>query len=128
MPKDLAVTVPGDDPAAFAAIGEALGGAGVNIEGTFGAVGLGEVHVLVGDPEAARRALEAAGLQVAPERDVVLRSMKAVNYPGSWGRLARRLLDAGVRIEFHYMATDTRIVIGVDDYDRAIVAMQVLGG
>jgi hypothetical protein len=42
--------------------------------------------------------------------------------------LARRLADAGVTIEFHYMASGTRIVVGVDDHERAIAAVQILGG
>lgn len=128
MPKDITV-IGWQDPAdATARVGEALGGAGINIEGTFGSARLGEIHVLVEDPARARRALEQAGLQVGEERDVILRSMKVANRPGAWGRLVRRLADAQINIEFHYMATDTRVVVGVDDYDRAIVAMQALGG
>jgi hypothetical protein len=128
MAKDLAITGWEDQPGVDARIGEALGNANVNIEGTFGSAQLGEVHVLVEDPARARRALEEAGFEVGVERDVLLRSMKVANRPGTWGRLARRLADAGVNIEFHYMATDTRIVVGVDDHQKAIAAMQVLGG
>jgi hypothetical protein len=128
MAKDLAVTGWDDGPAVNARIGEALGRADVNIEGTFGSARLGEVHLLVEDPARARRALEDAGFEVAEERDVILRSMKVANRPGSWGSIARRLADKNVNIEFHYMATDTRIVVAVDDYDRAITAMQVMGG
>jgi hypothetical protein len=128
MAKDLAITGWDDQPGVNARIGEALGNANVNIEGTFGSGRLGEIHVLVEDPARARRVLEDAGFEVAAERDVLLRSMRVANRPGTWGRLARRLADAGVNIEFHYMATDTRIVVGVDDYDKAIAAMQVLGG
>jgi hypothetical protein len=76
----------------------------------------------------ARQALEEAGIEVGEERQVILRSMKVVGQPRSWGRFARRLTDAGVAIEFHYLATNTRIVVGVDDYQRAIAAIQVLGG
>ena len=128
MPKDLTVAAPKDRRAAVAEIGEALGGAGVNIEGLFGFAELGEVHVLVEDVVTARQALEHAGLTVVHERDVILRSLKRRDQPGTWGRLARRLTDAGVTIEFHYLASDTRIVIGVDDYDKAIAAIQIYGG
>ena len=128
MAMDLTVAVPADRPAAVAEIGEALGAAGVNIEGLFGSMTLGQVHVLVEDAAAARRAIEAAGHAVVEERNVILRSLKRRDQPGTWGRFARRLTDAGVAIEFHYLGTDTRIVIGVDDYDKAIAAIQVYGG
>jgi hypothetical protein len=127
MAKDLAITGWRDARDVNARIGEALGAANVNIEGTFGSTRLGEVHVLVEDPAPARRALEEAGFEVA-ERNVVLRSMKVANRPGSWGLLSRRLAEAHVGVDFHYMATDTRIVVGVDDYDKAIAALQVMGG
>jgi hypothetical protein len=128
MAKDLTVAVPEGRTAAIAEVGEALGAAGVNIEGLFGSARLGEVHVLVEDVPTARRALEGAGLEVRDERDVILRSLKARDQPGTWGRFARRLIDQGVTIEFHYMASNTRIVVGVDDFDRAIAAIQVYGG
>jgi hypothetical protein len=128
MPKDLAIGGWEQHPDLPALVGEALGAAGVNIEGTFGSFELGLVHVLVEDPAAARRALERAGLAVIAESDVILRSMRVVDQPGSWGRLARRLANAGVEIRFHYLASQTRVVIGVDDQARAVRALQVLGG
>jgi hypothetical protein len=126
--RDLTIVGATDRPGLSADVGETLGRAGVNIEGMFGSRGLGEIHVLVEDPARARQALEEAGIEVGEERQVILRSMKVVDQPGSWGRFARRLTDAGVAIEFHYLATNTRIVVGVDDYQRAIAAIQVLGG
>lgn len=54
MAKDLTVTGWGEDrPGINAAIGEALGRAGINIEGTFGSGKFGEIHVLVEDVAAA---------------------------------------------------------------------------
>lgn len=128
MATDLTVAVPEDRRSAIAEIGEALGRAGVNIEGLFGSARLGEVHVPVEDAAAARRAIEDADSPVIDERQVILRSLKQRNQPGTWGRLARRLTEAGVAIEFDYLATDTRIVIGVDNYDKAIAAIQIYGG
>ena len=67
MAKDLLVTLE-DKPGELARIGEALGGAGINIEGlcAIGYEGHGIVHVLVEDASASRSALEAAGItQVA---------------------------------------------------------------
>jgi hypothetical protein len=43
------------------------------------------------------------------------------------GRFARRLADAGVRIDFCHLASNSRIVVGLDDVDRAIRTLQLLG-
>jgi len=53
-------------PGTLADAAEALGRAGVNIAGGCGfpAAGEGIFHVLVEDPTTARRALEAAGMEV----------------------------------------------------------------
>jgi hypothetical protein len=128
VPRDFAIAVPEDRPTAVAEVGEALGAAGINIEGLSSASAGGVMHVLVADFAAARHAFEDAGLTVLDERDVILRSLKQRDRPGTWGRLARRLVERGVAIEFCYLATDTRIVIGVDDYDKAIAAIQIYGG
>lgn len=128
MPADLCIVGWADRPDGEAEIAEALARAGVNIEGHFSSRRLAEAHVLVENATAARRALEAAGLQVAEERPVVLRSLRARDSPGTWGQFARRLARAGVRIEFTYLASGTRIVVAVDDHDRAIRALQVMGG
>lgn len=42
---------------------------------------------------------------------------------GAWGGLARRLADAGVNIDFHYLATDTRIVLADDDLEMGRAAV-----
>ena len=38
---------------------------------------------------------------------------------GALGEIARKLSDAGVNIELFYLATTTRLVIGVDDLKKA---------
>jgi hypothetical protein len=128
VPSDLCIEGWADRHDGEAAVAQALGDAGVNIEGLAAARDNGRMHVLVEDAAGARRALEGAGFAVAAERQVILRSLKARDQPGTWGRFARRLADAGVRIDFCYLASNTRIVVGVDDIDRAIRALQVLGG
>jgi hypothetical protein len=114
-----------DRPGALAALAEVLGAAKVNIEGVCGipVEGRGMVHVLVRDAAGARRALSAAGIMVQGERDVVVR--KATDRPGSLGKLARKLADAGINIDFVYLATNTRVVFGVSDVARA---KQAIGG
>jgi hypothetical protein len=63
MAKDLSLTLD-DKPGEGAKLGEALGNAGVNIEGicTVSNEGQAIVHVLVEDVAAARAALEDAGI------------------------------------------------------------------
>lgn len=118
MAKDLMVLM-GDSPGRLADLGEALGKAGVNIEGLFGAPAGGDaaLHVLVEDAPAARRALEAAKFQIYSERDVLV--LPEQDRPGELGRLCRQIADAGVNIELVYLATNTRLVLGVDNLERA---------
>ncbi|MDQ7800222.1 MAG: amino acid-binding protein [Armatimonadota bacterium] len=118
MPKDLQVELL-DRPGTLARLGEALGRAGVNIEGFCGVPfqGKGRIHVLVEDAAAARRALEEAGIPVVAERDVLV--VDVVDQPGTLGSVARKLADAGVNIDWAYLATRTRLVLAVSDLDRA---------
>jgi len=118
MPTDLTVQLE-NRPGTLAALGEALGRAGVNIDGISGieSQGRAEVHVLVEDAAAARRALEAAGLRVGAERPVLVMTME--DRPGELGKVARRIANAGVNIELLYLATNTRLVIGADDLEKA---------
>ena len=121
MAKDLIVTGWEDRPGVNAKMGEALGKAEINIEGTFGSRKLGEIHVLVDDSAAARKALEEAGFEVA-ERDVLVLA-DVENRPGAWGEVARRIADHDVNIDFHYVASNDRLVVGVDDLEEARAAL-----
>ncbi len=115
MPTDLTVTLAEDRPGAFSAVAEALGVAGVNIEGV--AEIEDAVHVLVEDGARAREALSSAGLVVGPEQPVLV--VEPANEPGALARITGVLAGAGVNVRFLYAATGTRIVIGVDDLERA---------
>jgi hypothetical protein len=117
MATDLTVQLE-DRPGTLAELGEALGGAGVNVDG-FCAVtsgGRGEIHVLVEDGSAARQALEGAGMQVAGEQEVLV--VDAQDRPGELGRIARAVADAGVNITLAYVAAGTKMVIGADDVEK----------
>jgi hypothetical protein len=106
-------------PGELARLGEALGGAGVNVDG-FSATtpgGQGEIHLLVEDAASARSALEGAGIQVTGEREALV--VDAPNNPGELGKAARRLADAGVNIEVAFPTADGRLVFGVDDIGKA---------
>jgi len=100
-------------------MGEALGKAGVSIEGGGAWVvnGRGVAHFLVADAEAARHALEAAGIRVVAVRDVIRQRVKQ-DEPGQLGKLTRRLGEAGVNIEVLYSDHDHHMILVVDDVEK----------
>jgi hypothetical protein len=118
MHKDF-VLIPDDEPGVLARLGEAAGNAGINIEGisAFTGQGRGIVHVLVPDAEHALQALSEAGLDVRAARDVLVLDVE--DRPGALGEMCRKLADADVNIEQAYLATGTRLVVAVDDIDKA---------
>jgi len=118
MAKDLTIVME-DRPGSLATLGEVLGRAGINIEGICAvtAQGKGEIHILVEDPDRARGALRASDLQVSREAEVLVEDIK--DRPGELGNLSRRLAGAGVNIQVAYLATSTRLVVLVDNLDKA---------
>jgi hypothetical protein len=126
MAKDLTIELE-HRPGAVAAVAEALGKAGINIDGMFGLVasGHGIGHLLVEDAAGARKAVESAGARVAGERDVVV--VEIADRPGELGKLTRRIADAGVNIEAIYMASRTRIAIAADKLDKVREAAKASG-
>lgn len=116
MATDLSVSVE-DRPGALAAVGEALGNAGVNIEGlaALGGHGGGHIHLLVDDGEAARSALQAAGFTVDATREAVVLDVSGDDRPGKMGELAGKAGDAGVNLVACYVATGSRLVFAADD-------------
>jgi hypothetical protein len=121
MATDLRIVVE-DKPGGLATVGEALGGAGINIEGLCG-VGLGDrgvIHVLVEDGAAARAALEAAGMAVDAESEPLVSDVSSsTGTPGAVGQMARAIADAGVNLQAVYIATNNRAVAVTDDNDAA---------
>jgi hypothetical protein len=125
MPTNLTVVLR-DEPGQLAKLGEATGDAGVNIEGmcAFTGEGRGIIHLLIADEAAERaaRALQAAGMAIADQREVLV--IDVANTPGSLGELARELAAAGVNIELLYPAFGgVRLVIATDDMESATNAM-----
>ena len=120
--KDLTIFLD-DRPGTLADMGEALGEAGVNIEGASGfpCEGKGVGHILIEDASKARRVLEEAGIEVGEEREVLVLEVK--DQPGELGRMARSIANAGVNINLIYIASNTRIVLGADDLDKARSAL-----
>jgi hypothetical protein len=107
-----------DKPGTVAAAAEALGKAGVNIEGFAGFEigGKGIAHILVEDASKARQALEGAGARVTGENQVVVLEME--DKPGSLGNVTRKIAQAGVSLNTVYVATRTRVVIGAKEIEK----------
>ena len=113
--KDLMIALE-NRPGALAEMGDALGRAGVSIEGggAFVVDGHGVAHFLFEDGAAARRALEAAGIQVLDEREVLVQRLNQTE-PGQLGKISRRMAEAGVNIEVLYSDHDHQLILVVDD-------------
>jgi hypothetical protein len=126
MATDLSISV-SDEPGGLATAAEALGAAGVNVEGVagLGGGGAGQIHLLVQDPAGARSALEGAGLTVEGEREAVVLDVSNEDRPGRLGELARAAADAGVNLAACYVATGSRLVFVADD---AAALRSALGG
>ncbi len=119
--KDLTIILE-NRPGTIADMGEALGKAGINIEGLCGfpCEDKGTLHILVENPTAARKKLEEAGFEVSNERDVLVLDLgNMVGKPGSGGEMSRKLANAGINIDLMYFAENNRLVLGVDDLGKA---------
>ncbi|MGH2748056.1 MAG: ACT domain-containing protein [Actinomycetota bacterium] len=118
MATDLTVILE-NRPGTLAQATEALGSSGINIDGSCGfpCEGVGVFHILVQDGAAGRSALEGAGLKIRAEREVLVLDVE--DKPGALGEVCRRIADAGANIDLQYLATNTRVVIGADDLEKA---------
>ena len=116
--KDLAIDLE-NRPGALSEVGEALGRAGVSIEGGGAWVvdGRGVAHFLFADGDAARMALDAAGIRVLDEREVLIQRLKQ-DVPGQLGLLTRLMAEAGVNIEVLYSDHNHQLILVVDDLVR----------
>ncbi|MGX9791886.1 ACT domain-containing protein [Mycobacterium sp. MMS18-G62] len=113
-----------DQPGELARVGDVLGNAGANIAGlcalsTGG--GQAEVHILVQDATPAFEALEAAGIKIAAEQEVIVLDIE--DRPGVLGEVARKLGAAKVNLTTAYLATNTRLVLGADNLAEAKSAL-----
>ena len=106
-------------PGAQAELGAALGKAGISIEGggAFVVNGEGVAHFLFADDAPVRQTLEAAGIRVLQEREVVVQRLKQDEH-GQLGKLTRCMADAGVNIEVLYSDHDHQLILVVDDIEK----------
>jgi hypothetical protein len=112
-----------DRPGMLAQAAEALGRAGINIEGICGfpCEDRGVVHVLVEDVAAATDVLSEAGIEVTDEREVIVVDID--DRPGTLGSRARAMAETGVNIDLVYLTTKGRLVLGVNDVGRVSGAL-----
>jgi len=124
--KDLTVILK-NQPGTLADMGEVLGKMGINMEGLCGFPLKDEavIHILVEDETTTRWALEEAGFEVRAIRDVIVMDIGHIaGKAGSGGKMARKIGDAGVNIDLIYLAENNRIVVGVDDLDKAKAVLE----
>lgn len=107
-------------PGALAEMGEALGRAGISIEGggVFANGSEAIAHFLFENGAAAAHALRSAGMRVEAVRPVVAVRLKQA-VPGQLGRITRLMADAGVNIEVQYSDHANRLILVVDNPQRA---------
>ncbi len=116
--RDLAIQL-SNRPGALAEMGEVLGAAGVSIEGGGGFVveGRGVLHFLFEDAKAARVALEAKGITVLEDREILVQRLRQ-DVPGQLGKISRRMADGGVNIEAIYSDHRNQLILIVDDVEK----------
>lgn len=100
----------------LALIGQALGAAGVSLEG--GGMWAGVAHYLIADPNTALRAIDEAGLGPATVRPVLLAELDA-DLPGALGQMMARLTAENIALHIQYSDHDNRKVLVVDDVNHA---------
>ena len=124
--KDLTVSLE-DRPGTLADLGEALGKAGINIEGLCVVTSEGRAigHVLFAVAPGARPGLDGAGIKVAGAAEPLIWETPpdAVDRPGAMGDSARIVANAGVNIQLLYLATKNRAVLITSDNKKAAQAL-----
>jgi len=114
---DFEISLP-NRPGAAAEVGEALGAAGINIDGmcAHASGGEGVMHILLeSDAGPGRAALQESGLHIVNERRVFV--SPCPNRPGEMGRLLRRIAAADLNLVVLYLTYQGRLVIGAEDIE-----------
>jgi hypothetical protein len=116
--RDLAIRLE-NRPGALAEMGEALGSAGVSVEGggAFVVDGKGVAHFLFEDAASARKALEEKGIEVLDDQEVLVQKLNQ-DQPGQLGKISRMMAEAGVNIEVIYSDHQNQLILVVDDFEK----------
>ncbi len=123
--RDLAIRLE-NRPGALAEMGEALSSAGVSVEGggAFVFDGKGIAHFLVEDAVAARKALEAKGIEVIEDREVLTQRLNQ-DQPGQLGKISRMMAEAGVNIEAIYSDHQNQLILVVDEIEKGRAVSEI---
>ncbi|CAH0226056.1 hypothetical protein [Plantibacter cousiniae (nom. nud.)] len=120
---DIEIPAP-DGASSLAAIGRALGAAGIGLEG--GGLWSGVAHYLVAEGARAGEVLRGIGFGPVLVREVLVVDL-VVDAPGALGRMMERLAGAGVVLHGQYSDHDNRKVLLVDDVAAARRALETAG-
>jgi hypothetical protein len=107
-------------PGELARLGQAMGSAGVSLEGggVFTIGDAGHAHFLVKDGERASAAVRDAGLDLVEVRKVLVRRLDQEK-TGELGAIAAALADAGIDIVTIYSDHSNQLILVVSDFTRA---------
>jgi hypothetical protein len=122
MAIDYTVMLP-NRPGILANLSTKMGKAGITIEGISGTQYQDKVvlHLLFDKGDEAYALLMKSKFTVMATREVLV--VEIVDKPGELGKITQKLANAAVNIDFLYLATKSRLVLGVDDPVAAIVAL-----
>lgn len=117
-------------PGKLADLGETLGNNEINMEGLCGFPIKDDsflMHILVEDATKTREILEKAGFKIHTEREVIVLTGRpgrnVILEAGTGGKLARKISSVGVNIDLMYFAGLNRLIVGVDDIEKAKAAL-----
>lgn len=110
-------------PGVLADLSRKMGEAGINIEGISGTQYQDKVvlHLLFDKGQEAQALLAKNKFTVMSVREVLV--VDVVDKPGELAKIAQKMANAEVNIDFVYVASGNRVVLGVDDPEKAIVAL-----
>lgn len=104
----------------LALLGETLGKNKISLEGggVFENGAHSIAHFLVEEAERAKVVLTEAGIKVVKINEVIIQKLRQ-DVPGQLGMFCRRLADADVNIKTQYSDHSNRLIVVVDDYEKA---------
>jgi hypothetical protein len=126
MPTEIVIPLD-NKPGALAKVTEALGKAGLNLEGIGYVTGAarGVLRIIADDTDAALAALKKAKIKAKPAHEVL--EVRLSDVPGALAGVARKLAKARVNIDaFYVVGADggqLRCVFAVDKLDKARAAV-----